>query len=120
MGSDISLDQFPVYFPKPGVIPQNGIGFGPDSTFLNRLYDQGKIASRSWSLFWGWQGAEQENQMDGSLVLGGYDKAKMAGGAPLTAPFSDGVGCPSSLLVYLSNIVVNHIEWKENECNGMD
>ncbi|EGE08932.1 aspartic-type endopeptidase [Trichophyton equinum CBS 127.97] len=109
VGSGISLDQFPVYFPKPGVIPQNGIGFGPNSTFLNRLYDQGKIASRSWSLFWGLQGAEQENQMNGSLVLGGYDQAKIAGGIPLKAQFSDGIGCPSSLLVYLSNIVVNHI-----------
>ncbi|EFR04112.1 hypothetical protein MGYG_07119 [Nannizzia gypsea CBS 118893] len=109
VGSDILLDQFPIYFPKPRVIPQNNIGLGPNSTFLNRLFDRGEIASRSWSLFWGWQGVEKENQMNGSLVLGGYDKAKTAGGAPLTTKFSDGVGCPSSLLVYLSNIVVNHV-----------
>lgn len=109
LGSDISIDQFPIYFPKPRVIPQNSLGLGPNSTFLNLLFDQGKIASKTWSLFWGWQGAEKENQMNGSLVLGGYDKAKM-GGANLTAKFSDGVGCPSSLLVYLSNIAVNHAD----------
>ncbi|KAK2858483.1 hypothetical protein FQN49_004682, partial [Arthroderma sp. PD_2] len=111
LNSDVSISQFPIFFPKPKVIPQNSIGLGPNSTFLNILFDQGKIASKTWSLFWGWQGLEQENQTNGSLVLGGYDKAKMVG-ANLTEGFSDRIGCPSSMLVYINNIAVNHADNK--------
>ena len=45
-------------------------------------------------------------QMDGSLVLGGYDAAKVTGNN-ITIPFSYDQNCPSHLLVTISDIKMN-------------
>jgi hypothetical protein len=84
-------------------IPQSLLGLGRDSTLLERLYADKKILSRSWSLFWGLEGGEEADQMDGSLVLGGYDKAKTSGNN-FTGDFAINSGCPSSMLIFLDDI----------------
>ncbi|KKZ61596.1 hypothetical protein EMCG_00579 [[Emmonsia] crescens] len=55
------------------------MGLGRASSFLDVLNAQNKISSRTWSLFWGQQGLEAFHQMEGNLVLGGYDRAKIKG-----------------------------------------
>lgn len=57
--------------------PQAVLGLGTNSTFLNRLKSQGLISSRTWSFYWGMAGRDQ--QSNGSMVFGGYDKSKIQG-----------------------------------------
>ena len=56
----------------------NSLGLGPNSTLLNRLVSTQTIPSRVWSIFGGWNGLDSHNQSDGSLVLGGFDAAKVS------------------------------------------
>lgn len=78
-----SLLQFPIGMPQmsSGSIfdAQHNIGLGSNSTILNALLKSGRIASKTWSWYWGLEGVSGESQLDGSLVLGGYDKAKTIG-----------------------------------------
>jgi hypothetical protein len=57
--------------------PQALLGLGTNSTLLSSLKKENLIASRSWSFFWGKNGRGQ--QSNGSVVFGGYDKAKVQG-----------------------------------------
>lgn len=82
----------------------NDFGLGQNSTILNSLYDSGAIFSKVWSMWQGWTGANADHQIDGSLVLGGYDAAR-AVGANLTTPFTAGQG--STLIVDVTEIVMN-------------
>ncbi|PGH02770.1 hypothetical protein AJ79_07535 [Helicocarpus griseus UAMH5409] len=102
---DTTIEQLPLYTPKAGTPPQGSIGLGRASTFLNALKSQKKIASRSWSLFWGWQGLEAANQMNGNLVFGGYDKAK-AKGANYTKELGDVKECSSGMVVFVKSIQI--------------
>lgn len=61
----------------------NSLGLGSNSTFLSALSGLGLIASRSFSIFFGLAGASAK--MDGSLVIGGFDSAKVSG-ATLSNP----------------------------------
>ena len=91
-------------------LPQSCLGLGRNSTILESLFRAGKIASQTWSLFWGLEGADSANAMDGSLTLGGYDRAKTAG-PNLTQAFGslrDMTLCPSSLIVSITDILVKH------------
>ncbi len=73
----------------------NSVGLGTNSTLLNALVLAKVIASRTWGYSQGWTGAEAEHQIDGSLVLGGYDAAK-AKGSNVTVPFSTDPHCANS------------------------
>lgn len=86
--------------------PLNIIGMSAGSLFLNTLYQAGKIASRSFGYFWGLDGASARDQMDGSFVVGGYDRAKTIG-SPYTGTISSQPNCPSGLLVTIRDIVLN-------------
>ena len=59
-------------------LPRAAIGLGPASVLLDKLESTGSNASRSWSFFWG-QSRPEAAQLDGSLVFGGYDRAKITG-----------------------------------------
>jgi hypothetical protein len=59
--------------------PQHFLGLGPGSLLLSTLRSGGYIASKTWSYFYGLTGATAQNQMAGSVVLGGYDAAKTTG-----------------------------------------
>jgi hypothetical protein len=82
------------------------MGLGTNSTLLNALISAKAIASRTWGYSQGWTGAEAENQVDGSLVLGGYDAAKTKGNN-VTVPFSNDPHCVSNLVVTISDIKMN-------------
>lgn len=77
----INLTNFPVGIPRKnwdhGYTILHAMGMGSNSTVLNRLVETGQTASRVWSIFWGrmWN----DNPIDGSLVLGGYDSEKVIG-----------------------------------------
>ena len=81
LNASTSTSKFPFHIPRVrhmGIL-MNSLGLGRDSTILNALYNSGTIASRSWSVFAGLTGATADHQMDGNLVLGGYDSAKFTG-----------------------------------------
>lgn len=88
-----------------------GIGFmndfplGSNSTVINALMNSGAMGSTVWSLWQGLMGAEVENQVDGSLVLGGYDSAK-TNGENLTTPF-DLTSAVGNLAVNITGLVMN-------------
>ena len=76
---DAMLAEYPL-----GMAGENGvyatqasIGVSSNSTLLNALKAAGHIASRSYGWFWGLNSANPSMQMDGSIVFGGYDTAKI-------------------------------------------
>lgn len=77
--STISIPQFPLGIMRGQGEQMNTLGLAQNSTLLNFLAANGTIPSRTWSLWQGWTGADKEHQMDGTLVLGGYDAAKIKG-----------------------------------------
>lgn len=86
----------------------NTLGLGRNSTFLNALSTAGFIASNTWSYFQGWTGSDPQHQIDGSLVLGGYDADKIKiGGNNLTIPFTDDPNCVGGLVVTITDIRMN-------------
>jgi len=104
----LSLDKFPLGISRSNEWDMNTLGLGRNSTVLNTLIDAGRIASRSWGYFRGWTGAEAKFQMDGSLVLGGFDAAKISVDNNYTVDFQIDVGCHSSLMVTVRDIIMNH------------
>ena len=82
-----SLSSFPLGVSRGQGESMNSIGLGRNSTLLNALVDSGTIAARTFGFWQGWTGAEQEHQMDGSLILGGYDSQKLTG-SNITLPTS--------------------------------
>ncbi|KAB8349635.1 hypothetical protein FH972_023654 [Carpinus fangiana] len=86
----------------------NLIGLGANSSFLAAMHSAGNIASRTWSMFYGLTGGYPETQMDGSLVFGGFDRAKVTGDN-YTASIStlDLPSCPSGMLVTISSLALN-------------
>ncbi|CAK7246400.1 MAG: hypothetical protein STHCBS139747_008030 [Sporothrix thermara] len=108
-----SLAQFPFGVPlndlgQQSYHPMNALGLGANSTLLNALKASGRIASRSWSMFWGLNGAEATAQMAGVFVLGGYDRAKTVPGQMTTLPLADaGSVCPSRMVLSITDLVLN-------------
>ncbi|OHE99773.1 hypothetical protein CORC01_04909 [Colletotrichum orchidophilum] len=82
------------------------IGLGSRSPFLQALKSSSKIASRSWSFFWG-RGFGMESQFNGHVVFGGYDRAKIKG-KRYTQPLADSSSpCGSRLVVTISDLKLN-------------
>ena len=78
-----TLAEFPIGMPGFAVfdpdVTQGVTGMGQNSTLLNALVAAKKIASRSYSWWWGQTGANPSAQMDGQMVFGGYDAGKTQG-----------------------------------------
>lgn len=102
-----SQDQFPFGLSRNNDWRMNNLGLGRSSPLLNVLFDRKKIPSRAWGLFWGWTGSQDNSQMDGSLTLGGYDTAKTSG-SNFTDNLVEDEDCKSSMVVTVSDIVLNH------------
>ena len=87
----------------------NTLGLGTNSTIINSLHASDLIKSKSWGLFYGLIGSESASQMDGTIVLGGYDRAKVSG-----SNHTDGLAiddlCTSRLRVFLTDISVDSID----------
>lgn len=110
VAGNITLSEFPIA--SPGFEfgaqdhPQGALGLGQNSTLLSTLKDAGYIASRSYGYWWGENGATSNAQMDGSLVLGGYDAAKIQGPnitIPLKTPT---LSCMSGMYMPISDLVM--------------
>jgi len=106
LNSSVSFKNFPLAVTRTKAWNMNAMGLGRNSTMLNALHSAGTITSRSWSLFWGLTGADANSQMDGSLVLGGYDAAKVTGDNFTDHLYID-KGCITSFLVTVTDIVMN-------------
>ncbi|SPQ19645.1 f58b5868-3b7f-4eaf-9a50-02c158bc32bc [Thermothielavioides terrestris] len=87
----------------------HALGLGSNSTYLNALVESQQIGSRVWSIFWGrmWTGSAATD-LDGSVVLGGYDQEKVIG-RNVTQPldYSEETGCWTGMKVTVSNVLVN-------------
>lgn len=111
LNDSTSLTEFPIGTVSRGSRdgsghqPLSGIGLGVNSTILKALKDSGRIASRSWSMFYGWMGADPETQRDGTFVFGGYDRAKVSGSG-LELPMTTG-DCETRMMVTISDLVLN-------------
>lgn len=106
IGSSLHLSNFPIKISPSLFSAQNFLGLSKNSTFLNRLSSAGFIASRAWGYYQGWTGAETQHQIDGSLVLGGYDEAQTIG-KNITFSFGDAGSCNSGLSFIISDIKMN-------------
>lgn len=107
VNSSISLAKFPFGRNRGGIDGHNLLGMGRNSTLLNALVSEGAISSRTWSFWNGWTGSQIEHQLDGSLVIGGYDSAKISTGRNITVPFTDSPHCARGYLVTVSDIKMN-------------
>lgn len=71
-----NISQFPLGISRGAGENMNTLGLGRNSTLLNALVNNGDIAARAWGF---WQGWNSQYQMDGNIVLGGYDMNKISG-----------------------------------------
>lgn len=113
LGNNKSLRVFPLASPKDykdwdtqGYAPQNIIGMGSGSTFIDACRVAGHIASDSYGFYWGLDGVLDKDQKKGSFVLGGYDKAKTYGNGR-TQQLSDRLDCPTRMMVSIKDILLN-------------
>lgn len=107
LNASTSTSEFPIHIPRTRHMStlMNSLGLGRDSTILNALYKSGTIASRSWSVFAGLTGATADHQMDGNLVLGGYDSAKFTG-ENYTERLTSNPACGTSLVATVTNMEI--------------
>ena len=112
LSPSITLPEFPLWTLSKGDKPHNQLGLGRNSSFVDALLKAGEIASNTWSLWWGWHGTEESHRREGSLMLGGYDKAKTGGDDKnrYTQDISPGPGCPSGLIAQVRRIMVNQAD----------
>ena len=105
-----TLEDFPIGMPGfdvGGIFDtQANIGLGRNSTLLNALHDKGHITSRTYSFRWGLNSASSSLSMDGQLVLGGYDAAKVTGLNITQKLLPSTVGCGSGMYLTVTNIIL--------------
>ncbi|KAK1462224.1 hypothetical protein CMEL01_14191 [Colletotrichum melonis] len=89
-----------------GYYAMMGLGLGSNSTILRVLKESGKIASRTWSLFWG-RGFGMSSQLDGHLIYGGYDRAKVSGKRYTQSLTPNIAQCKSQLVVTVTDLTMN-------------
>lgn len=110
VAGNATLVDFPIGMPGfdvGGIFDtQANIGLGRNSTLLNALQSEGKIASRVYSYWWGRNSASQSLSMDGQLVLGGYDAAKVTGPNITQKLLPPTLSCGSGMLLTLTNMVL--------------
>jgi len=111
LGNNITIPRYPLGFPRRdwggGVFPMNSLGLGLNSTLLSALKAAGKIGSRSFSIYYGQRSGTGTTSQDGSLILGGYDAAKVSG-----KKFQKNIGprtvaCPTGMVITANDIQLN-------------
>ncbi|KAK5096491.1 hypothetical protein LTR70_001665 [Exophiala xenobiotica] len=103
------LNGFPIGIPRlqwdNGYSILHPLGMGPNSSYLNTLLDAGSIGARVWSLYWGRMWTD-DNPLDGSMVLGGYDE-RLTMGPNYTAPLDYSGICSTGLKTNVIDITLN-------------
>lgn len=96
---------------------QAAIGLGHNSTILQSLKDQNSTASRSWSYWWGIDNSASRSAMDGQIVFGGYDAAKVTG-EPFTQQLQEpSANCQSGMYLTLTNMLLNFPNGTSSDLN---
>jgi Eukaryotic aspartyl protease len=85
---------------RPGVL-----GIGSSSSILQKLYDLGHIAGRTYSLYIGSAFERAGGKHNGSNVFGGYDGARFTGEV-YTYPMD--LSSPDYLPVQVTDIIIDH------------
>ena len=101
-GPSVNLSSYPFGIWRPGTVDSNSLGLASNSTFMDFLRRAKAIGSSTWAYNFGWVGGESRYQADGSLTLGGYDKAKIAG-PNVTLPLDP----HDQLLVQVTDMILN-------------
>lgn len=105
---NVTLEDFPIGMPGfdfAGIFnTQANIGLGRNSTILNALKDAGHISSRTYSYWWGLNSAAEANSMDGQIVFGGYDAAKVKGANFTQKLLPSSLACPSGMYLTITNM----------------
>jgi hypothetical protein len=115
--SGSNATSFPIGIPRiewdTGFTTMHALGLGSNSTYLNALVAANQIPSRVWSFFWGrtWT---RNTDMDGSVVLDGYDEQKVFLDN-LTQPldYYGENGCWTGMMVTVADIKVNFRDGNE-------
>ncbi len=112
LSSDVVLSNVPIGLAQGNLSDstansQVALGLGRNSAILSKLKEAKRIGSRTWSMWWGLDGADESSQMDGSIVFGGYDAAKVRGSDNYTARIAESSLCPAGLTVTISEILLN-------------
>ena len=102
IGPQVNSSKYPLGLLRPGTDDSNSIGMASNSTLMNFLLAAKALGSSTWGYNHGWTGSETGYQADGSLVLGGYDQAKIAGNN-VTLPMAPN----DQLLISVSDMVLN-------------
>ncbi|RSL86448.1 hypothetical protein CEP51_002820 [Fusarium floridanum] len=115
LGNELTLKSFPMAQPVAaedrwglyGTSPQHLLGVGTESTVLSALKNSGRIASRSVGYYWGLDSAGSKEDTPGSLVFGGYDRAKTFGDGD-EMDFTLGKdNCQSKMMISISGLTLN-------------
>jgi len=100
--STSSLPFFPLSATQGSGEMLHTFGVGRKSSMLEALRSSNAIASKTWSIWQEWAGAQIQTLMNGGLVFGGFDAAKITGNN-ITLPFAtdsnDLRHCPSGHVV---------------------
>lgn len=120
-GDEALVSSMPIGVPRlnwdHGYTTLHTLGFGSDSVYLRTLVKAGKIPSHVWSFFWG--RTASPNQIDGSVVLGGYDREKVTGqNYTQRLDYSEATGCWTGMKVSISGIEANF--WNGTNRNIID
>lgn len=86
------------------------IGLNTNSTAMKALIASGRIFSNTVGMYYGWDGTIPSTSIDGSLVLGGYDRAKVDGaryGINPAYSINPAPGCLNGLQLRIDDITVD-------------
>ncbi|KAJ4190946.1 hypothetical protein NW755_005161 [Fusarium falciforme] len=115
LGNELTLKSFPMAQPIAsedtwglyGATSQHIIGVGTESTVLSALRNARRIVSRSVGYYWGMDSIGSKDDTPGSLVFGGYDRAKTYGDGD-EMDFTLGKdSCRSKMMVSISGLSLN-------------
>ncbi|OCK76877.1 acid protease [Lepidopterella palustris CBS 459.81] len=114
LNENVTLQQFPFGNPNNTITVANGnvqasLGLGRNSSILSILERAGSIGSQSFGYWWGLDGATDPATMDGGVVLGGYDLAKIKNPENNhTGSFSPPGGlCPEGMEITINEMILN-------------
>lgn len=108
IGPNLLLSNYSFGSPGPSKgndFPFNTFSLEPESTFIRALQQQGHIASNVWSFWWGADTTNAQQSQDGSIVFGGYDRAKVSG-QNYTGPLHPTSSCSSGIQVNVRDILL--------------